>query len=200
MKTNAEETVAEVEAAAETSEQSDDRADRQRAFDELLATQRGNAVGLAYHLTGDAEEAKDLAQEAFLKAHRALPRFRGDAKLSTWFFRILVTQAASFMRRRWVRQRWTALWRGSTDAADLALSASPGPEVEAGDPGLRRRIGAALASLPEGQRVAFALVHLEGMTITEAAAIMERAPGTVKSHLHRALRSLRQQLSDVWEA
>lgn len=188
------------EAAAESSKQIDDRVDRQRLFDELLATQRNKAVALAYHLTGDAEEAKDLAQEAFLKAHRALPRFRGDAKLSTWFFRILVTQAASFRRRRWVRQRWTALWRGLGDAADVAPSASPGPDVEVGDPGLRRRIGAALDNLPEGQRVAFALVYLEGMTITEAAAVMERAPGTVKSHLHRALRSLRKQLSDVAEA
>ena len=65
------------------------------------------------------------------------------------------------------------------------------------DPALRRRIGAALAALPHGQREAFVLVHLEGLTLLEAASATGRAVGTMKSHLHRALTTLRSRLADL---
>ncbi len=65
------------------------------------------------------------------------------------------------------------------------------------DPALRRRIGAAIAALPRGQRETFVLVYLEGLTLEEAASATGRAVGTMKSHLHRALASLRDRLADL---
>lgn len=168
-------------------------------FDELVREQSARAVAIAYHLVGpDRAAAEDVAQEAFLKAHAALGSFRGEAKLSTWFTRILIRQAASYRRRRWVRDKWSALWAGGADPGGAPDERSTRPDA-ASDPGMRRRIAAALDTLPERQRAAFALVHLEGLTVNEAAQVIGCATGTVKSHLHRALEKLRAQLADLWQ-
>ncbi len=167
-------------------------ADRERRFGELVAEQRERAVGMAWRLIGgDQQAAEDVAQEAFLRAYRGLDRYRAEAEMSTWFYRILVNEAQRYRRWRWVRQR-------------LAGEVPDDPEdpraAHTGDPGLRRRISAALDRLPRGQREAFVLVHLEGFTVREAAELSGRAVGTMKSHLHRALQSLRQDLADLWPA
>jgi RNA polymerase sigma-70 factor (ECF subfamily) len=146
-------------------------------------------VALAWRLVGgDRAAAEDVAQVAFVRAFRGLGRFREDASLSTWIHRIVVNEANRYLRWRWVRQRFAA--EMPAEVRDLH-----GPVH--GDPSLRLRIGAALQRLPRGQREAFVLVHLEGMTVSEAAAVTGRATGTVKSHLHRALRSLRVDLADL---
>ena len=138
---------------------------------------------------GDEAAAEDVAQDAFARAWEGLARFRGEAKLETWFYRILVRQAYSYRRWRGVRQAVAGVFHG--DEAD------PLPPAE-GDPALRARIAAALETLTRSQRDAFVLVHLEGFTVREAAEILGKAEGTMKSHLHRALRSLRVELSELW--
>ena len=120
----------------------------------------------------------------------ALDRFREEASLATWFYQIVVRQAHNYCRWRMVRQTWSAFWSGRTPEAS-----SPA----AGDPLLRRRIAKALAQLSRSQKEAFVLVHLEGFSVREAAALMEKPEGTVKSHLHRALQTLRRELADLAE-
>jgi len=127
-----------------------------------------------------------VIQDALLKAYGGLARFRGEASLDTWFYRILVRQAQTYLRWRGVRERWG--WVGTADDWQ-----DPAPRAQ-GDSGLRRQIAQAMERLPRNQRTAFVLVHLEGYTVTEAAQIMGKAAGTVKSHLHRALLSLRRSL------
>jgi RNA polymerase sigma-70 factor (ECF subfamily) len=149
------------------------------------------AVRLAWRLVGgDRAAAEDVAQDAFLAAHRGLSSFRGDAALSTWFYRILVRRAANYRRWRGLRDLWAGEWREEL--------ADPRPEAHS-DPALRRRIGDALGRLTRRQREAFVLVHLDGLSMREAAAIMQMADGTVKSHLHRARASLREELGDLRE-
>lgn len=163
--------------------------DRERAFEAFVAAQRERAVRVAWRLLGgDATAAEDVAQEAFARAHRALGGFRGDAKLSTWFHRILLNEVQRHRRRRWLRRRLAAAM-----PADPPDPRSPPP----GDAALRERVGRALERLPRGQREAFVLVYLEELTVVEAAAAMGRAVGTIKSHLHRALRALRVELADL---
>jgi len=162
----------------------DDRTVRFRAF---VEDHREQAVRLAWRLTGgDRAVAEDVAQDAFVAAFRALPRFRDEARLETWFYRILVRHAHSYVRWRRVREVWQA-----------AVGNEPPPEVATPDLDLQRRIAAALASLPQTQRDCFLLVHGEGFTVREAAAIVGKAEGTVKSHLHRALTALRRDLGDL---
>jgi RNA polymerase sigma-70 factor (ECF subfamily) len=162
---------------------------RERDFDAFVAAHRDRAVGLAWRLVGgDAAAAEDIAQEAFLRAYRGLDRFREEAKMSTWFYRILVNEAQRHLRWRWVRQRVAG--EMPEDPRD------PRPDAT-GDRSCAERVARAMAELPRGQREAFALVHLEGFTVREAAAITGRAVGTIKSHLHRALGKLRETLADL---
>lgn len=158
-------------------------------FDSFVRENRDRAIGLAWRLLdGDRAAAEDVVQEAFVRAYRGLGRFREEASFPTWFYRILVNEAQRHRRWRWVRERFS----GELPADP------PDPRAElVGDPHLRQRIARALGGLPRGQREAFVLVHLEGFTVRETAEITGHAEGTIKSHLHRALTSLRETLADL---
>jgi RNA polymerase sigma-70 factor (ECF subfamily) len=166
-----------------------DEAERGHRFDSFVREHRDRALGLAWRLLGgDRAAAEDVTQEAFVRAYRGLERFREQASMSTWFYRILVNEAHRHRRWRWVRRRF---------AAELSEE-PPDPRGQPyGDPALRRRVARELEALPRGQREAFVLVHLEGFTVREAAAVTGRAVGTMKSHLHRALTTLRTRMADL---
>lgn len=167
----------------------DDTTQRAMRFRSFVATHRERAVSMAWRLCGgDQALAEDIAQEAFAQAWKGLGKFREEAQLSTWFYRILIRQAGAQRRK----QRWRDRWQGLTGQ-------EPAVAAPSSDDGLQRRIGAALEKLSAGQREAFVLVHLEGYTVVEAAALLGRAPGTLKSHLHRALKGLRAELADLKE-
>ncbi len=158
------------------------------AFDRLLVEHQDRALRLALRLlSGDRAGAEDVVQEAFVRAYKGLERFRGDASLTTWFDQILVRECYRHLRSPW--RRWFA---GEPLDADEVPA-----RVAVSDPGLQRQIEGALASLSAHQRTVFVLVHLEGYSITEAARLMRRSPGTLKSHLHRALSTLRKQLGEA---
>ena len=162
--------------------------ERETRFREFVARDLVRAHRLAWRLVGgDDAAAEDVVQDALVRAWRALPRFRGEAKLSTWFYRILVRQAHNYRRWRAVRDIF-----GATPADAVA----DGREAP-GDPLLRRRIQSALARLSGRQRDAFVLVHWEGFTVVEAAAVVGCSDGTLRSHLHRARQSLRAELADL---
>ena len=159
--------------------------DREVLFERLVADHQDRALRLALRfVSGDRAAAEDIVQEAFIRAHRGLSKFRGDAKLSTWFDRILIREAYRHHRRPW--RRWL-----QGESPELHLEQAPGAE---GDPWLRSRVESALKALSTNQRLVFVLVHVEGHTVSEVADLMQRSPGTVKSHLHRALTALRKEL------
>jgi RNA polymerase sigma-70 factor (ECF subfamily) len=160
-------------------------------FSAFVQARREQAVRVAYRLLGgDQAAAEDVAQNAFLRAHRALPSFRGAAALDTWFYRILVREVQRHRRWRFVRR----IVGGGDEADPRFEPIDPRPE---GDVLLRRRIADAVAKLSPAQRDAFVLVHLEGLSLGETATVLGKAVGTVKSHLHRGLESLRRELADL---
>jgi RNA polymerase sigma-70 factor, ECF subfamily len=168
----------------------DDRASaRQARFLDLVEQHRARALSIAWRLLGGSDAAaEDVVQEAFLRAHRALGGFRDDSKIETWFFRILMRQISNY--RRW--QKLKTWW----PLESQEILADPNPTLQ-GDPGLRKRIVAAVSRLSHRQRSVFVLVHMEGFTVVETAAIIQCSVGTAKSHLHRALKSLRAELADL---
>lgn len=179
-------------AAAAPAATAEPELDRQEQFIVFVNAQQDRAVRVAWRLSGgDSAAAEDIAQEAFIKAWRGLHGFRSDAKLSTWFYRILVNEARRYRRWRAVRDRWNRMW--ASDVSEAHTPTLP-------DPSLQRRIAQALDCLPQGQREVFVLVHLEGFTVEQTARQLGKADGTVKSHLHRALRGLRAQLGDLHTA
>jgi len=162
---------------------------RAEQFARFAEARRERALRLAFRLlSGDAAAAEDVVQNAFFRAHRALEGFRGDASLDTWFYRILVREVQRHQRWRGLRRLFAA------DPAQAERAPDPHPTA---DPALRRRIGRALERLSPGQREVFVLVHLEELSVAETAAVLGKAVGTVKSHLHRALASLRVELQDL---
>jgi RNA polymerase sigma-70 factor (ECF subfamily) len=165
---------------------------REARFEAFVAEHRERAVNLAWRLLGDHSTAEDVAQQAFIRAWRGLDGFRDESKLSTWFHSILVRQARS-------HQRWAGV-RRSLGLLSLDGETPTAPVEPAGpDAGLRRRIGAAIETLSPHQREAFVCMHLHGLSVQETAEVLGRAPGTVKSHLHRALVKLRHELDDLRE-
>jgi RNA polymerase sigma-70 factor (ECF subfamily) len=166
-------------------------AEREAAFHTFVASHRERVRRLAWRLIGgDEAAAEDVVQDAFVKAYRGLRSFRGEASLETWFYRIVVRQAQNYRRWRALRE----LWNGSGEQ----VSSIPA-NGELGDPGLRQRISSALDQLSRRQREAFILVHLEGFTVQECADLLGKPTGTIKSHLHRALSTLRAELADLQE-
>ena len=155
-------------------------------FQSFVEAHREKAISLAWRLTGgNAQAAEDVAQEAFLRAYKALPRFRDDSRLETWFTRILIRQAHNHRRK----------------TKHKAEPVSPGlliTQPPMSDPALQVRVTEALDTLSRRQRETFVLIYLEGFTVTEASKILRRSPGTIKTHLHRGLARLRVELQDLF--
>ncbi len=167
------------------------RADRtaEAAFGAFFEANVERARRMAWRLTGgDEAAAEDVVQNAFVKAFKAWDRFRGEARADTWLYRIVVNEAHNYRRWRKVRDVWHGLW----SREDAPEGGRP-----VGDPGLRDRIGRAVDALGAGQREVFVLVHLEGFTVRETAELLGKSEGTIKTHLHRALKALRASLADL---
>ncbi|HEX8140147.1 MAG TPA: sigma-70 family RNA polymerase sigma factor [Pyrinomonadaceae bacterium] len=177
------------------------RAGEAAAFDRLVEERSGEVYALLYRLTEDAEEARDLTQETFLRAFQHIARFRGDADLKTWIYRIAINQARN--RWRWWRRRR----RDQTVSLDIEggerqepLSASlpdhgrRDPEQETLSRERERALRRALQTLSRPFREAVILRDVEGLSYEEIAATLEISIGTVKSRLSRARLELRRKL------
>lgn len=166
-------------------------------FEELVERYKQKAYRVAFDFTRDREEAKDLSQEAFLRAFTHLKGFDLRSGFYTWFYRILVNVCLDYRRHR-QRVAWEPL-DGKADEAGAAAGMAggvPPPDQQAMAGEISHRIGAALAELPAKQRTAFILKNHQGLSIQEIAEVMESAEGTVKAHLHRAVMALRQRLAE----
>src|SRR3982750_2111647 len=158
------------------------------AFAELVERYKDLVFGLVHRLTRDRAEADDMAQEVFLKIHRGLPYFRGEAKLSTWIYRIVFNVCS---RARAGRRRDLPLDRG-----DDMPPIDPGAHDAAfADIELRDRLAKALAELPDNYRFLIAAHYLRGVQYEALAEALEMPIGTIKTHLYRAKRLLRERLS-----
>jgi RNA polymerase sigma-70 factor (ECF subfamily) len=159
------------------------------AFEELVMTYQHRVFGVALRMLGSRAEAEDVAQEAFVRAYRALGAFRGDAKLSTWLYaitsRLCLNRLASG-ERRMARQGEGALLRLS--------DAGPRPDAALERRELETALGRAIAELPEDRRIVVVLRDIEGLSYEEIAQVLELELGTVRSRLHRARAELKEKL------
>ena len=171
------------------------------AFERLVNERSGDVYALLYRLTADAEEARDLTQETFLRAFQSISRFRGEANLKTWLYRIAINQA----RNRW---RW---WRRRRRDATVSLDGSDRPDEQARTGRLRnetavdpeqetlahereQQLREALLGLRRSYREAVILRDVEGFSYEEIATTLRINIGTVKSRLSRGRLELRKKL------
>jgi RNA polymerase sigma-70 factor (ECF subfamily) len=161
-----------------------------RAYEELLRLHEDVAFRTAYLITGSAAEAEEAAQDAFVKAHRALRRFRRDAPFRPWLLRIVANEARN--RRRSAGRRVGLLARAA--AAEVSGDAAPSPETQVVAGEDRERLIAAVGRLREEERVAIVGRYFLGLTDEETAAALGVRRGTVKTRVWRALERLRAEL------
>ncbi len=171
-------------------------------FEYFVRTYQKRVFRLAYTLLRDASEADAVAQDVFVKAWRGLAEFKGESAFETWLTRITINAVKDFARRRKPVVSFSDV-RGPDEEAgpdlpsrlDPADGTSPERDLMARD--IRRRLAAALVSLSPRQRTVFVMKHYEERSIAEIGAATGLDEGTVKSHLFRAARKLRQRLEDL---
>jgi len=160
------------------------------AFDELVRATYADTYTLAYRLTGNEDDARDVVQEAYLRAFRGLGRFRGDAQFSTWMYRITANCAATHLGRR-ARHRHEEL-DDSMPVADTHPDHDPQLRAEADD--LRGRLRVALDELPPRLRAVVVLRDVYDLPHEAIAAELGITESAAKVRLHRARNKLRDQL------
>ena len=165
------------------------RAGDARAFEELVSAYQHRVFGVALRMLGARAEAEEIAQETFLRAHRALGEFRGDARLGTWLHAIasrLCLDRLASGPRRYERSDDLALAQAPAGGAD-AVGALERGELEAA-------LRDAVAALPEDRRIVVVLRDLEGLSYEEIAEALGLPLNTVRTRLHRARLDLKAKL------
>jgi len=164
------------------------------SFNQLVLRWERPIYALAYRVIGREEEARDVAQETFLRAFRALGGFKGQAKFSSWLYRITLNLCRDWMRRE--RRTPVAQAPEGIDIIDLAGAGEAVESIE--DVVSRRQVGRAveraMALLPEEQRTAIIMKEYHGLTFQEIADLLDCPLSTVKTRLYQGLSVLRKQL------
>ena len=168
-------------------------------FDEIVRRHQRRVYRFLFMMLRDADEANNLTQECFLRAYQSLTTFRGESSLETWLLRI----AANLVRDN-ARNRKRSFWKrllglGNEDqsAAARVVSPHPSPEQRLLANEEVQAIWRAVDELSEQQRAVFLMRFVEGMELSEIAEALGLRVGSVKSHLFRALQSVRERLREV---
>ena len=160
------------------------------AFDQLVRLTHAGVYTLAYRLTGNEEDARDVAQETYLRAYKAIKRFRGDSRFSTWLYRITANCASTLI----VRRSKTSHDELSLDEPVTDFRPEIDPEGMAESGFLRDRLTAALAELPPRLRAVVVLRDVYDLPHEAIAAELGISQEAAKVRLHRARRKLRERL------
>jgi RNA polymerase sigma-70 factor (ECF subfamily) len=172
------------------------------AFDALVLKYQHKLVKLVMRYVRNPAEAEDIAQEAFIKAYRALPQFRGDSAFYTWLYRIAINTAKNAVVSRDRNPVEYDLDRSNTDESyDMQgrMKDSETPEGLVLTDEIRSTVNAAIDALPDDLRTAIVLRELEGLSYEEIAAAMACPVGTVRSRIFRAREAIDQRLREVFE-
>jgi RNA polymerase sigma-70 factor (ECF subfamily) len=174
------------------------------AFDALVLKYQHKLVKLVMRYVRNPAEAEDIAQEAFIKAYRALPQFRGDSAFYTWLYRIAINTAKNAVVSRDRSPIEYNVDRSSTDSDESydmqgRMRDAETPEGLVLTDEIRSTVNAAIDALPEDLRTAIVLRELEGLSYEEIAAAMACPVGTVRSRIFRAREAIDHRLREVFE-
>ena len=167
------------------------------AFRTLFERYNRRAYSLAVGIVRQPDDALDVVQDAFIKAHKHLDRFEGTSSFYTWLYRIIMNLAIDLLRKR---KRVTELNEDSDETTGLL------PQLLGGNPGralmdkeIRARIDAALSGLSDNHRAVLVMRELEGLSYEEMAKAMGCSKGTIMSRLFHARKNMQRQLADLYE-
>jgi RNA polymerase sigma-70 factor (ECF subfamily) len=174
------------------------KAGNEAAFNELIERYKKMGFSLAYNMTGSAEDAEDIAQDAFVAVYNYIKAFREESSFSTWFYKIVL----NLCRRHLRKNRLAALLSlGFFDSGGREIANEPRsesmPDRQLRSKQIGRSIHVLLKTLPVRQREVFIMKHMKGMKISEISEVTGCSEGTVKSHLFRAVKRLQAGLKGV---
>jgi RNA polymerase sigma-70 factor (ECF subfamily) len=167
------------------------------SFNQLVLRWERPIYALAYRVIGREEDARDVAQETFLRAFRALKGFKGQAKFSSWLYRIALNLCRDWIRRE--RRTPVVQTPEGVDVIELAGEGTPAESIEelVSRHELGRAVSKAMSQLPEEQRTAIILKEYHGLTFQEIADLLDCPLSTVKTRLYQGLTVLRKQLHEA---
>ena len=165
------------------------------SFNQLILRWERPIYALAYRTIGREEDARDVCQETFLRAFRALPAFRGQAKFSSWLYRIALNLCRDWIRRE--RRAPMVQAPEGVDLMDLAAATEPSEPIEdlVARKDLAKLVERAMARLPEEQRTAIVLKEYHGLTFQEIADLVGCPLSTVKTRVYQGLTVLRREMA-----
>lgn len=169
------------------------------AYDELIRRYQERIYGTVYNMTSNHEDANDLVQETFIKAHRALKTFKGDSSFFTWLYRIAVNKTINYLKQRKNRTGISLNdldFNAENDPDLVALVSDKTPQRDAGLSELQEKLNEAMMKLSEQHRLVVTLHDVQGLAHDEIAKIMDCNAGTVRSRLFYARQQLQAYLSD----
>jgi len=174
-----------------------------KAYRTLVLKHQDMIVNTCYGFVKNLADAEDVAQEVFIEVYRSIHKFRADAKLTTWLYRIAVNKSIDFLRKK-KRKSWMGsiqtMFESEDKAKAIADVKSPTPQVLMEQNERRETLQAAIDKLPKNQRIAFTLHKYEGLSYKEMAAIMETSLSSVESLMHRAKKNLKKILYNYYKS
>ncbi len=170
-----------------------------KAFDLLVLKYQQKIMSLISRYVNDADEVQDVAQEAFIKAYRALPGFRGDSAFYTWLYRIAINTAKNHLVSRSRRPPGTDVDVEDAQFMDSAdgLRDSETPENSLFGEELKITVNRALEALPDDLRTAVTLREFDGLSYEEIAEVMDCPVGTVRSRIFRGREAIDKRIQDL---
>lgn len=170
------------------------------AFEQLISHHEKTVYNIAYRLTGNHEDASDIAQEAFIRAYSSLADFRGDSSFATWLYRIVNNACLDELRRR-KRQKVTyldqAVEMDDGEVSRQIADTADGPEQALERVELQRAVQESILELDEEYRVVLVMRELQGYSYNEIAEALDLNLGTVKSRLSRARGALKEKFMSL---
>ncbi len=177
----------------------------QAVFRELVETYQRQVIRTCYSLVHDEEDARDLAQDVFIELLESAHSFRGEARLSTWIYRIAVNKSLNHLKRQKRKQILSRIGllsadpgeiRGGVDE-DIVADNSADSNLERKE--MREALHFAIDRLPMNQKIAFTMHRYEDLSYQEVAGVMNLSLASVESLIHRARQNLRKTLSDYYK-
>lgn len=177
------------------------KAGDERAFQTLVQTHQGLVANTCFGMLQNRADADDVTQEVFIEVFRSIHKFRGDSKLSTWLYRIAVTRSIDLLRKRKRRskvRRFQTFFGGEEVVRELADNRSKSAQEVLENEERAAILAAAVAKLPENQRIAFTLSKYEDLSYQKIADVMNKSVPSVESLLFRAKKNLKALLTDYY--
>jgi RNA polymerase sigma-70 factor, ECF subfamily len=174
------------------------RQGNESVFRELVDNHRQMVVNTCFGLLHNTDDAEDVAQEVFIEVFRSVDKFRADAKISTWLYRIAVNRSLNFIRdnkkRKWFQSFNDVVESKKDSLSQLAVDYADTPEFDMEKSQRTLLLHEAIDALPENQRIAFTLNKYEDLAYKDIAEVMKLSVSSVESLIHRAKKNLQKKL------